>query len=123
MPGVTVDVYKVLEVYREATKAIERVRSGKGPTFFECMWHWWTGHSISDADVYRTNSEKAEGENRCPVVTFRDVLIGHKIITKRTYDDMKRKAKKKIEEAVEYRERECTDPEPADVLVGVYSDE
>jgi len=122
MPGVTVDGCKVLDVYREATKAIERARSGKGPTLLECMWHRWTGHSISDADVYRTDRERTEGESRCPVGTFRDELFSRKVITKREYEDMERRAKEQIEEAVEYCENECTDPDVTDVLRGVYSE-
>jgi len=122
MPGVTVDGCKVLDVYRETEKAVERARSGKGPTLLECMWHRWTGHSISDADVYRTDKERAEGESRCPVATFRDRLISEKIITKRAYEDMEKRAVKEIEDAVVYCEQECTDPDPADILRGVYSD-
>ncbi len=121
MPGVTVDGCKVLDVYKEAAKAIERARSGKGPTLLECMWHRWTGHSISDADVYRTDKERAEGEKRCPVGTFKEELIAKKVITKRGYEDMERRATEQIEEAVRYCEKECTDPDPADVLRGVYS--
>ncbi|MBN2323106.1 MAG: thiamine pyrophosphate-dependent dehydrogenase E1 component subunit alpha [Spirochaetes bacterium] len=121
MPGVTVDGCRVLEVYEEAQKAIARARSGKGPTLLECMWHRWTGHSISDADVYRTDKERAEGEKRCPVGTFKKECIAKKTITKREYEEMERRAKEEIEEAVRYCEKECTDPDPADVLRGVYS--
>jgi TPP-dependent pyruvate/acetoin dehydrogenase alpha subunit len=43
------------------------------------------------------------------------------VITKRGYEEMERRATELIEEAVRYCEKECTDPDPADVLRGVYS--
>jgi TPP-dependent pyruvate/acetoin dehydrogenase alpha subunit len=119
--GVTVDGCKLLEVYREATKAIERARSGKGPTLLECMWHRWTGHSISDADIYRTDKERHAGEMRCPIITFKDQLLAESVITEGEYEEMEKLAQDEIEQAVTYCEKECTDPDPADILRGVYS--
>ena len=122
MPGVTVDGCRLLDVYSEATKAIDRARSGKGPTLLECMWHRWTGHSISDADIYRTDKERIEGEKRCPIETFKEELMSSGVLTKNEYDEMVKRAAGEIEEAVKYCENECTDPDPADILRGVYAE-
>ena len=122
MPGVTVDGCRLLDVYSEATKAIDRARSGKGPTLLECMWHRWTGHSISDADIYRTDKERLDGEKRCPVATFKEELLATGVIAEGGYDEMEKKVSVEIEEAVAYCEKECTDPDPADIIRGVYAD-
>lgn len=122
MPGVTVDGCRLLDVYSEATKAIDRARGGKGPTLLECMWHRWTGHSISDADIYRTDKERLDGEKRCPVATFKEELLATGVITEGGYDEMEKKVSVEIEEAVAYCEKECTDPDPADIIRGVYAD-
>ena len=61
MPGVNVDGNDVRKVYLETRKAIQRARTGKGPSLIESMVHRWTGHSISDADIYRTDEERKKG--------------------------------------------------------------
>src|SRR5579872_5158602 len=44
-PGITVDGNDVVEVYRAARQAIERARTGGGPTLIECKTYRWYGHS------------------------------------------------------------------------------
>jgi TPP-dependent pyruvate/acetoin dehydrogenase alpha subunit len=120
IPGVTVEG-NTLDVYTEAAKAIKRARDGKGPTLLECIWHRWTGHSISDADIYRTDKERQEGEKKCPVARFKRELISGGIVTEEDCEGVEKRVKDEIDEAVYYCENECTDPDPADILRGVYS--
>lgn len=121
IPGKTVEGCDVLEVYEEAARAIKRAREGKGPTLLECMWHRWTGHSISDADIYRTDKERREGEAKCPVMVFKAKLISEGALTEDEFSEMEKRAGDEIEAAVVYSEKECTDPDPSDILRGVYS--
>jgi TPP-dependent pyruvate/acetoin dehydrogenase alpha subunit len=121
IPGVTVEGNDVIAVYQEATKAIKRAREGKGPTLLEGMWHRWTGHSISDADIYRSDKEKREGEKRCPVRTFKAKLMDEGVLTEKEFKDMVKRADEEMEAAIQYSEKECSDPDPADILRGVYS--
>lgn len=121
IPGKTVEGCDVLEVYEEATRAIKRAREGKGPTLLECMWHRWTGHSISDADIYRTDKERREGEAKCPVMVFKAKLISEGALTEEEFSEMEKRADDEIEAAVVYSEKECTDPDPSDILRGVYA--
>lgn len=121
IPGKTVEGCNVIEVYEEATKAIKWAREGKGPTLLECMWHRWTGHSISDADIYRTDEERKKGEKTCPLGMFKKKLMADDVLTKEEFADMEKRADKEIEAAVQYAEKECTDPDPSDILRGVYS--
>jgi TPP-dependent pyruvate/acetoin dehydrogenase alpha subunit len=121
IPGVTVEGCDVLEVHREATKAIQRARDGKGPTLLEGMWHRWTGHSISDGDVYRSDEERRRGEEQCPIGTFKKKLTADGVLTEREFKAMEKRADAEIDAAIQYSEKECSDPEPADILRGVYS--
>ena len=121
IPGKTVEGCNVLEVHEEARKAIERAREGKGPTLLECMWHRFTGHSMSDADVYRTDEQRKEGEKQCPVENFKKYLMAQKVLTEEEYSKIQKRADEEIEAAVHYSEKECTDPDPSDILRGVYS--
>ena len=120
IPGVTVEG-NTRDVYIEAVKAINRARDGKGPTLLECMWHRWTGHSISDADIYRTDKERQEGEKKCPVARFKRELISEGIVTEKDCEGVEKRVKDEIDGAVYYCEHECTDPDPEDILRGVYS--
>ena len=121
IPGVTVEGSDVLAVYREARKAIKRAREGGGPTLLEGMWHRWTGHSISDGDIYRSDKERQEGEKQCPILNFRKKLMAEKVITEKEYKEIEKAVAEEIQAAVRYAEEECTDPDPADILRGVYS--
>src|SRR5687768_9054669 len=53
-PGVVVDGNDVLAVREAMSKAVERARSGGGPTLLECKTYRTCGHSRSDACGYRT---------------------------------------------------------------------
>ena len=50
--GVVVDGTDVLAVYREARTAIERARSGGGPTVLELMTLRMEGHAVHDDAAY-----------------------------------------------------------------------
>ena len=123
IPGVTVDGTDVLKVYEEASKAIKRARTGKGPTLLECLIHRWTGHSMSDPDTVRTEKEKREGERKDPILRFKKELISEGRMSEDEYMEMEQRVAKEIEEAIHFAEKECTniDPEPGDVSRGVYA--
>jgi len=75
IPATTVDGYDVLAVYEGTLPAVQRARSGGGPTFIECMTYRLTGHMIGDTEPYRTKQEVAEWRARDPVVTFPQKLV------------------------------------------------
>src|SRR5262245_48056697 len=50
--GVVVDGTDVLAVYREAQRAIEKARSGGGPTLLECLTLRMEGHAVHDDAFY-----------------------------------------------------------------------
>jgi pyruvate dehydrogenase E1 component alpha subunit len=68
--GMDIDV-----VMEAAKKAVDFVRSGKGPYFIEFMTYRYRGHSMSDAKGYRTKEEEAEWQKRDPIKIYSDRLI------------------------------------------------
>src|SRR5437870_5222609 len=45
IPGIVVDGNDVIAVYQAANQAVDRARSGGGPTLIECKTYRWRGHT------------------------------------------------------------------------------
>ena len=73
--GVTVDGYDPVAVYETTREAVERARSGEGPTFIEAMTYRLVGHMIGDSEVYRTREEVGEWRKRDPLTVFPERLV------------------------------------------------
>ncbi len=70
IPGARVDGNDVEAVFRAASAAVERARSGEGPSFLECRTFRWRGHvgASSDIDVgVQRSGELSEWILRDPV--------------------------------------------------------
>jgi len=67
IPGVTVDGMDVLAVHEAAVSAVQRARSGGGPTFLVCETYRFIGHSRSDTRGYRTREEEEAWKQRDPI--------------------------------------------------------
>jgi pyruvate dehydrogenase E1 component alpha subunit len=64
MPGMQVDGNDVLAVYAGAKEAVERARSGGGPTLIECVTYRMMMHTTADDPKrYRTEKEVAGWRN------------------------------------------------------------
>jgi pyruvate dehydrogenase E1 component alpha subunit len=75
MPGVRVDGNDILAVIQVATEAVDRARSGAGPTLIEAQTYRVQGHSSSDdPSVYRDPNEPAIWEKKDPLNRFRAYL-------------------------------------------------
>src|SRR3954452_10398266 len=71
MPGVTVDGNDPLEVYKVMKEAVNRARSGEGPSLIETVTYRLTAHSSDDDDrQYRTSEDIAEGRANDPIKLF-----------------------------------------------------
>ncbi len=62
-------------VYEVAATAIERARSGGGPSLIEAKTYRHGGHSRADPGTYRPDDEVARWLARDPVVTYRQRLL------------------------------------------------
>ncbi|MGQ9626543.1 MAG: pyruvate dehydrogenase (acetyl-transferring) E1 component subunit alpha [Anaerolineae bacterium] len=120
MPGVVVDGNDVLAVYEAAAQAVERARSGEGPSLLECKTYRWRGHSKSDQQRYRTREEVESWKAKDPIVRFQKYLIQEDVLTEEEAEELALKARQAVEEAVRFAE-ESKEPDPEAVMEGVYA--
>ena len=59
MPGIQVDGFDFFAVHDAAGEAIERARSGGGPTLLEVKFGRFYGHHEGDSQTYRGDGEAA----------------------------------------------------------------
>jgi pyruvate dehydrogenase E1 component alpha subunit len=77
IPGVRVDGNDVLAVYAVTKDALERARSGGGPTLIEAMTYRIGAHSTADdASRYRDEGEVEAWRARDPIERYRTYLLG-----------------------------------------------
>ncbi|MEC9358548.1 MAG: thiamine pyrophosphate-dependent dehydrogenase E1 component subunit alpha [Pseudomonadota bacterium] len=74
MPGVRVDGNDPVAMYAAAQEAIERARSGGGPTLIEAMTFRFNGHLVGDTGEYIPKDEYASAKQDDPVPRFRGWL-------------------------------------------------
>src|SRR3954465_2421124 len=80
MPGVEVDGNDVSAVTNAAGEAVQRARSGDGPTLIECKTYRTRPHSEGMGDyTYRTREEVTAWREQCPIKRLRNVLLQNKL--------------------------------------------
>ncbi|NJB37184.1 MULTISPECIES: pyruvate dehydrogenase (acetyl-transferring) E1 component subunit alpha [Flavobacteriaceae] len=104
MPCAPVDGMDPAVVAKEVSKAIERARSGGGPTFLEMKTYRYRGHSMSDAQHYRTKEEVEEYKKIDPITQVKDVLLEKKYATEEEIKEMDKRVKKLVTECEKFAE-------------------
>lgn len=119
IPGKSIDGNNVLEVYGTVLEAKEYVKKN-GPILIVANTYRITGHSKSDANVYRTKEEIAAWKEKCPIKAMRKYLEDNGIFTAEELDFIEKKAHEDIEKAVEYA-RNSPYPSLDTILEDVYA--
>jgi pyruvate dehydrogenase E1 component alpha subunit len=113
IPGVTVDGLDVLAVYAAAREAVERARSGGGPTLIECVHYRAAPHATADdprayIDLARVEEERA---NEC-VGRFERALLEAGVLTAEHAAAVKKECEDLMREGIAAAEAEPpADPE------------
>jgi len=116
-PGVSVDGNDVLAVYEVVSKAVQRARSGEGPTLVVANSYRWEGHMVGDPMVYRSKEEVEEWKKRDPLARFERHLLSQGVLDESKIKEMEGEAERVIKEAVEFA---LQSPEPS--LETLYED-
>lgn len=75
MPGVTVFGNDPMSVYEAVREAVDRARSGGGPSLVECLTYRRGGHKRDDPATYRDEQEVAAWAKTDPIPAFRRRLV------------------------------------------------
>ena len=80
--GIKVDGNDVFGVYRAVKEALEKARTGKGPTFIELFTYRRGDHTTADdAKKYRSLKEMREWEKRDPILRLKRYMTRDKIFS------------------------------------------
>ena len=81
LPAFEVDGNDVLAVEAAALEAVQRARSGGGPTLLECKTYRTRAHAEGMGDFsYRTREEVEQWKAGCPILRFKKHLLAEKIV-------------------------------------------
>jgi pyruvate dehydrogenase E1 component alpha subunit len=122
IPGVTVDGTDVLAVYEATAQAVQRARTGGGPTLIECMTYRWRGHSEqrgSAADP-RPPEAVALAQQHDPLASFGAWLQEQGMATPATLTQLEHDVQAAVEEAVTFAKASPL-PKPEDALLEVFA--
>jgi pyruvate dehydrogenase E1 component alpha subunit len=110
VPGLQVDGNDILAVYSAANEAVERARSGEGPTLIECVTYRLMMHTTADDPKrYRKEEEVEEWIKRDPLPRFQKYLMDDKKqLTQDKIDQLEDEIKEEIQAAVERAEERKT---------------
>jgi TPP-dependent pyruvate/acetoin dehydrogenase alpha subunit len=122
MPGIHVDGNNPVEMYRAARTAIERARSGGGPTLIEAMTFRFMGHVVGDDDAYMDKAVKRAALENDPVPRFREKLLADGIADEATLVEIETAIDTALDEAVEFAAASPY-PELGELAIDVYDAE
>lgn len=110
-PGVKVDGNDALAVYAAVKTAVDRARSGGGPTLVECETYRIGAHSSSDDPTrYRDEREVEEWKKRDPLELLRSRMIGWGLWSATDEDALRAKLLEEVNAAIAEAEQK---PDPA----------
>ena len=104
MPCGPVDAMNPVAVAEAMDEAIERARRGDGPTFLELKTYRYRGHSMSDAQHYRTKDEVAEYQKIDPITQVKEILLEKEYATEEEIKVMDKRVKARVAECEKFAE-------------------
>ena len=121
MPSKPVDGLTVEAVHEAMEEAVNRARRGDGPTFLEMKTYRYKGHSMSDAQTYRSKDEVKEYQQQDPLEKVIASLKKNNWIDDAGIEAMEEKIKAIVNESVQFAE-ESPYPEADELYKDVYAE-
>lgn len=123
MPGIVVDGQDIMAVYDATAQAVERARSGEGPSLLECKTYRFTDHQggrrFTPNDP-RPGEEVEKWKRRDPITIFEAKLIKMGMLTKADITKIDSEVKAEIDEAISFAQQSPW-PAPEEALENLYA--
>ena len=121
IPGITVDGNDGVEVYLVLREAVERARTGEGPTLIEAMTYRHGQHSLRvNLRDPRPEDELESWMNRDPIVRMEKRMTSEGGFSEAQFDETTQAVEDELETAVSYG-RESPEPPVSVMLDAVYA--
>jgi 2-oxoisovalerate dehydrogenase E1 component len=114
IPGIVVDGNDILECYSAAKEAVERARSGEGPTLIEAVTFRHYGHAGHDPADYVKPDEREAWMEKDPVPRFEEFLGSRGLLDEQRREEIKERIETRIKQTMDWAQ-EQEDPDPASV--------
>ena len=120
--GVIVDGNDVLGCYEASKKAVDKARSGGGPTLIEMKTYRFHPHTSDDDDrTYRSREEVEEAKRNDPLILFGNYLSQVGLIDVDGIESMRSELKQQVDADVDAAWN-ASDPEPEEAMKHVFAD-
>lgn len=120
--GIRADGNDVLAMYALTREALEKARSGGGPTLIEAFTYRMGNHTTSDdASRYRMEAEVKDWSRRDPIERFRLYLKDKGLLDESFESRVQKEAEDLINRAVEEAEN-TPPPRPEDLFIHTYKE-
>jgi TPP-dependent pyruvate/acetoin dehydrogenase alpha subunit len=119
MPGHIVDGNDVEAVHAVAVTAMDRARTGEGPSLVECKTYRWEGHSVFPRPDPRPAQEIEDWRKRDPIAGLQQVLFDRGILDADGQEEIEHEITALMDEAESFA-RESPLPEPETAFDDVY---
>jgi len=120
IPGDQFDGNDVFAVYDAARSAVDRARSGGGPTLLESMTYRMKGHAEHDAQAYVPKAELEEWRRRDPLEGCARTLVDSGVATAEALASIDAAVAEEVDREVEAAEKSPL-PSPEAALQNVYA--
>ena len=102
MPCEPVDGMNPVPVAKSIHKAITYAREDNGPSFLEMKTYRYRGHSMSDAQHYRTKKEVEDYKKIDPIFQVKEVILKNKYATLKQLDEIDIKIRERVNECEKF---------------------
>tara|TARA_B100000900_G_C20512504_1_gene688638 strand:- start:70 stop:1071 length:1002 start_codon:yes stop_codon:yes gene_type:complete len=102
MPCEPVDGMNPVPVAKSIHKAIKYARGDNGPSFLEMKTYRYRGHSMSDAQHYRTKKEVEDYKKIDPIFQVKEVILKNKYATSKQLDEIDIRIRERVNECEKF---------------------
>jgi len=124
LPGIQVDGNDILAVYAAAQEAVQRARTGGGPTLIECVTYRLAMHTTADDPKrYRSDEEVEKWSKRDPLPRFQKYLLDKGLLSEEKRIEVESEIMEEIQTAVDSAEKQMEAlGDPIDMFEHAYAE-